>query len=53
MLPGDFPPSSTVYRYWLNQYHRLSKDYERLCEMSKATIYYVVMARIILHRLAA
>jgi putative transposase len=23
---------------WFNQYHRLSKDYERLCEMSEAAI---------------
>lgn len=37
---------------WLNQYHRLSKDYERLPEMSEAAIY-AVMTRIMLRRLAA
>lgn len=36
---------------WLNQYHRLSKDYERLTEMSEAGIY-AVMTRIMLRRLA-
>ncbi|MBH8575587.1 transposase, partial [Nostocaceae cyanobacterium CENA369] len=35
---------------WLNQYHRLSKDYERLPEMSEAAIY-AVMTRIMLRRL--
>ena len=35
---------------WLNQYRRLSKDYERLPEMSEAAIY-AVMTRIILRRL--
>ncbi|NJR54522.1 MAG: IS5 family transposase [Acaryochloris sp. CRU_2_0] len=37
---------------WLNWYRRLSKDYERLTEMSEAAIY-AVMTRIILKRLAA
>ncbi len=37
---------------WLNQYHRLSKDYERLPEMSEAAIY-GVMTRIMLRRLVA
>ncbi len=37
---------------WLNQYHRLSKDYERLPEMSEAAIY-AVMTRIMLRRLVA
>lgn len=36
---------------WFNQYHRLSKDYERLPEMSEAAIY-AVMTRIMLRRLA-
>lgn len=36
---------------WFNQYHRLSKDYERLTEMSEAAIY-AVMTRIMLRRLA-
>lgn len=35
---------------WLNQYRRLSKDYERLTEMSEAAIY-AVMTRIMLRRL--
>ncbi|OKH15045.1 IS5 family transposase [Fischerella major NIES-592] len=35
---------------WLNQYHRLSKDYEHLPEMSEAAIY-AVMPRIMLRRL--
>lgn len=35
---------------WLNHYQRLSKDYERLCEMSEAAIY-AVMTRIMLRRL--
>ena len=35
---------------WFNQYHRLSKDYERLTEMSEAAIY-AVMTRIMLRRL--
>lgn len=35
---------------WFNQYHRLSKDYERLPEMSEASIY-AVMTRIMLRRL--
>jgi len=35
---------------WLNQYRRLSKDYERLPEMSEAAIY-AVMTRIMLRRL--
>ena len=35
---------------WFNQYHRLSKDYERLPEMSEAAIY-AVMTRIMLRRL--
>lgn len=37
---------------WLNWYRRLSKDYERLTEMSEAAIY-AVMTRIMLRRLAA
>jgi putative transposase len=37
---------------WFNQYHRLSKDYELLPEMSEAAIY-AVMARIMLRRLIA
>lgn len=37
---------------WLNHYQRLSKDYERLCEMSEAAIY-AVMTRVMLRRLAA
>ncbi len=37
---------------WLNQYHRLSKDYERLPEMSEAAIY-AVMTRIMLRHLVA
>lgn len=37
---------------WFNQYRRLSKDYERLPEMSEAAIY-AVMTRIMLRRLAA
>jgi putative transposase len=37
---------------WFNQYHRLSKDYERLPEMSEAAIY-AVMTRIMLRRLVA
>jgi len=37
---------------WLNGYRRLSKDYERLPEMSEAAIY-AVMTRIMLHRLTA
>jgi putative transposase len=36
---------------WFNQYRRLSKDYERLPEMSEAAIY-AVMTRIMLRRLA-
>ncbi|BAZ33506.1 transposase, IS4 (plasmid) [Cylindrospermum sp. NIES-4074] len=35
---------------WFNQYHRLSKDYERLPEMSEAAIY-AVMTRVMLRRL--
>jgi putative transposase len=35
---------------WFNQYRRLSKDYERLPEMSEAAIY-AVMTRIMLRRL--
>jgi Transposase and inactivated derivatives len=35
---------------WFNHYHRLSKDYERLPEMSEAAIY-AVMTRIMLRRL--
>ncbi len=35
---------------WINHYHRLSKDYERLPEMSEAAIY-GVMTRIMLRRL--
>jgi putative transposase len=34
-------------RAWFNHYHRLSKDYERLPEMSEAAIY-AVMTRIML-----
>lgn len=37
---------------WLNWYRRLSKDYERLPEMSEATIY-AVMTRVMLRRLTA
>ncbi len=37
---------------WLNQYHRLSKDYEHLPEMSEAAIY-AVMTRIMLRRLVS
>ncbi len=37
---------------WLNWYRRLSKDYERLPEMSEAAIY-AVMTRLMLRRLAA
>ncbi|WP_409197225.1 IS5 family transposase [Chroococcidiopsis cubana] len=37
---------------WLNWYRRLSKDYERLPEMSEAAIY-AVMTRIMLRRLSA
>ena len=37
---------------WLNWYRRLSKDYERLTEMSEAAIY-AVMTRIMLRRLTA
>jgi putative transposase len=37
---------------WLNWYRRLSKDYERLPEISKATIY-AAMTRIMLKCLAA
>ncbi len=37
---------------WFNQYHRLSKDYERLTEMSEAAIY-AVMTRIMLRRLVS
>lgn len=37
---------------WFNQYHRLSKDYERLTEVSEAAIY-AVMTRIMLRRLVA
>ncbi len=37
---------------WFNQYHRLSKDYERLQEMSEPAIY-AVMTRIKLRRLVA
>ncbi|PLZ89766.1 hypothetical protein CI594_19425, partial [Fischerella thermalis CCMEE 5196] len=37
---------------WFNQYHRLSKDYERLPEMSEAAIY-PVMTRIMLRRLVS
>lgn len=36
---------------WFNQYYRLSKDYERLPEMSETAIY-AVMTRIMLRRLA-
>lgn len=35
---------------WLNWYRRLSKDYERLPEMSEAAIY-AVMTRLMLRRL--
>ncbi|NJN37932.1 MAG: IS5 family transposase [Acaryochloridaceae cyanobacterium CSU_3_4] len=37
---------------WLNWYRRLSKDYERLTDMSEAAIY-AVMTRLMLKRLAA
>lgn len=37
---------------WFNQYHPLSKDYERLSEMSQAAIY-AVMTRIMLRRLVS
>jgi putative transposase len=37
---------------WLNWYRRLSKDYERLPEMSEAAIY-AVMTRLMLRRLTA
>jgi transposase len=37
-------------RGWFNHYHRLSKDYERLPEMSEAAIY-AVMTRIMLRHL--
>jgi putative transposase len=37
---------------WLNWYRRLSKEYEKLPEMSKAAIY-AVMLRIMLRRLVA
>ena len=37
---------------WFNQYHRLSKDDERLPEMSEAAIY-AVMTRIMLRRLVS
>lgn len=37
---------------WFNLYRRLSKDYERLPEMSEAAIY-AVMTRIMLRRLTA
>lgn len=36
---------------WFNQYHRLSKDDQRLAQMSEAAIY-AVMTRIMLPRLA-
>ena len=49
-LPTQFNSLQTL-AHWLNKYHRLSKDYERLCEMSKATIY-VVMTGYDWHRLA-
>lgn len=35
---------------WFNHYHRLSKDYEPLPDMSEVTIY-AVMTRIMLRRL--
>jgi putative transposase len=41
-----------AHKSWLNQYHRLSKDYKRLPEMSEAAIY-AVMTRIMLRRLVA
>lgn len=37
---------------WLNSYRRLSKDYEKLPEVSEAAIY-AVMSRIMLRRLTA
>ena len=37
---------------WLNQYRRLSKDYEVLPETSEALIY-IAMTRLMLRRLAA
>lgn len=37
---------------WFNSYHRLSKDYEKLPEMSEAAIY-AVMTRIMLRRLTS
>lgn len=37
---------------WFNHYYRLSKDWERLPEMSEAAIY-AVMTRIMLRRLVA
>jgi putative transposase len=37
---------------WLNGYRRLSKDYEKLTEMSEANIY-AVMTRIMLRRLTS
>jgi putative transposase len=37
---------------WLNWYRRLSKDYERLLEMSEAAIY-AVMTRVMLRRLGS
>jgi putative transposase len=37
---------------WLNWYRRLSKDYEKLPEMSETAIY-AVMTRIMLRRLTA
>ena len=37
---------------WFNWYRRLSKDYEKLPEMSETAIY-AVMTRIMLRRLAA
>lgn len=37
---------------WLNSYHRLSKDYEKLPEMSEAAIY-AVMTRLMLRRLTS
>jgi putative transposase len=36
---------------WLSQSKRISKDYDRLCERSQATIY-AVMSRLMLGRLA-
>lgn len=35
---------------WLSQSRRMSKDYERLCEMSEAMIY-ALMSRLMLRRL--